>query len=108
LARRDNKCIRRRRFRDNAPPCWRQVGRLPVRGTARLGRLALRSGPRGAACRGAYATTPLTRVQAAPGKFEAKRFCSEKRVITRCDGTYCCIFVVLYMKEPSHADPSAP
>src|SRR6266436_9935302 len=46
--------------------------------------------------------------KAAPGKFEAKRFCSEKRVITRCDGTYCCIFVVLYMKEPSHADPSAP
>src|SRR6266478_6282943 len=45
---------------------------------------------------------------AAPGKFEAKRFCSEKRVITRCDVTYCCIFVVLYMKEPSHADPPAP
>src|SRR6266446_7830919 len=56
--------------------------------------------------RKSYAGLPAC--SAAPGKFEAKRFCSEKRIITRCDVTYCCIFVVLYMKEPSHADPSAP
>src|SRR5439155_724464 len=30
--------------------------------------------------------------RAAPGKFEAKKFCSKKRISTRCDVTYCCIF----------------
>src|SRR5712691_10343380 len=69
--------------------------------------------PEGSGCSTHYRQTLGTMetpspYRAAPGKFEAKRFCSEKRVITRCDGTYCCIFVVLYMKEPSHADPSAP
>src|SRR5215813_11448374 len=44
-------------------------------------------------------------VLAAPGKFESKRFCSAERVMTRCYVTYFRIFVVLYMKEPSHADP---
>ena len=47
----------------------------------------------------------LTGLVAAPGKFEAKRFCSEKRVTVRCYVTYFCIFVVLSMKEPFHADP---
>ena len=47
-------------------------------------------------------------LEAAPGKFESKRFCSAKRVITRCYVTYFHIFVVLYMKEPSHANSSAP
>jgi hypothetical protein len=42
---------------------------------------------------------------AAPGKFESKRFCSDKKVILRWYVTFTRIFVVLYMKEPSHADP---
>jgi hypothetical protein len=41
---------------------------------------------------------------AAPGKFESKRFCSDKKVILRWYVTFTHIFVVLYMKEPSHAN----
>jgi hypothetical protein len=41
---------------------------------------------------------------AAPGKFESKRFCSDKKVILRGYVTFTHIFVVLYMKEPSHAN----
>jgi hypothetical protein len=41
---------------------------------------------------------------AAPGKFESKRFCSDKKVILRWYVTFTRIFVVLYMKEPSHAN----
>src|SRR5437899_2486895 len=55
-----------------------------------------------------HAVAACSSRSAAPGKFEAKRFCSDKRVITRCYVTYFRIFIVLYMKEPSHADPPAP
>src|SRR5438046_2936460 len=44
------------------------------------------------------------RYLAAPGKFESKRFCSDKKVILRWYVTFTRIFVVLYMKEPSHAN----
>jgi len=46
----------------------------------------------------------MAHVQAAPGKFESKRFCSDKKVILRGYVTFTHIFVVLYMKEPSHAN----
>src|SRR5882724_11413576 len=60
------------------------------------------------ACLPLYDPVAATYVLAAPGKFEAKKFCSKKRISTRCYVTYFCIFVVLYMKEPSHANSSAP
>src|SRR6266516_644838 len=47
---------------------------------------------------------PLPIESAAPGKFESKRFCSDKKVILRWYVTFTRIFVVLYMKEPSHAN----
>jgi hypothetical protein len=44
------------------------------------------------------------RQEAAPGKFESKRFCFNKKVSTRWYVTFIHIFVVLYMKEPFYAD----
>src|SRR4029434_3756425 len=51
----------------------------------------------------AWALLDDTPCIAAPEKFESKRFCSEKKVILRWYVTFTRIFVVLYMKEPSHA-----
>jgi hypothetical protein len=45
---------------------------------------------------------------AAPEKFELKRSGSQKRITAHCPVTSFRIFVVLYIEELCHADPTAP
>jgi hypothetical protein len=47
---------------------------------------------------------PSATLKAAPGKFESKRFCFDNKVITPWHVTFMPISVVLYRKEPCHAD----
>src|SRR6266852_5950969 len=54
------------------------------------------------ALRFALASNPPSR--AAPGKFESKRFCFNKKVSIRWYVTFIHIFVVLYLKDLFHAD----